>query len=257
MTDRRMLAAALATVALLAVAGGTGCRRVPIDSVDRPFGEAATVSGMRSDKIALEDAESLTADIEMGAGELSVDGDAEPGDAMDADYRYSRRAWVPQTEYRVDGGQGRLRVTQDDVGVPDFGGGSRNEWDMSLPSQVPLDLHVVIGAGESTLDLAGTELRSLRLEVGAGESTVDLSGAWDHDVEADIQAGVGALKLVVPRDVGVRIWGRDEGLGDYVVDSAFHREGEYYVNDAWDTADVRMDLKLQRGLGEVRVQTAP
>ena len=80
MNNRKMLVAALATVALLAVVGGTGCRRVPIESVDRPFGDAVTQTDNSSDKIALEGAESLTADVEMGAGVLWVDGAAQPSD---------------------------------------------------------------------------------------------------------------------------------------------------------------------------------
>lgn len=252
----RKLVRAIAVVGLVAAMGATaGCRRVPIDSVEDPRGGRS--ASRTSDSVELEGATSVTADIEMGAGVLTIGGDADSGMAMDASYDYNRSAWEPRVEYGVSQGEGKLSLTQGDIDIPDMGGRVRNEWDIQLPGSVPLDVDVEMGAGESRIDLRDTLLRSLNVDLGAGESTIDLSGAWTDDVAVDISAGVGALELRVPDGIGVRIWGGNEGIGEYTVDRSFRRDGEYYVNDAWGDSTTKMDVRIQRGVGEVKVTVAP
>lgn len=252
MTGRK-LATALILVALagLTVVGGTGCRRAPISDVEQSSGNARK----SADELSLGGAERLVVDVEMGAGTLELDGAARPDYALDASYRYTDAAWTPVVDYEVVDGEGRLELAQPDLRTPRLVGSILNEWKVALPADVPMELRVGMGAGESRLDLRGTQVRSVTLALGAGESSVDLSGEWDHDVDADITAGVGELRLRVPADVGVRIWGRNEGIGDYRVDDEFRRDGDYYVNDAWANADVRMDIRIQRGVGEISVES--
>lgn len=255
MTARKLaIALALVAAAGLTVVAGTGCRRVPISDVERPgvFGDNVREF---ADDVSLDGAEQLVADIEMGAGTLELDGTARTDRALEASYRYTDEGWAPAVDYAVVDGEGRLELSQREIRAPRLVGTMLNEWVVALPADVPMGLRVGMGAGESRLDLRGTQVRSLTLSLGAGESSVDLSGDWDHDVEADITAGVGELSLRVPADVGVRIWGRNEGIGEYRVDDEFRRDGDYYVNRAWDDAEVRMDIKIQRGVGEISVES--
>lgn len=256
MKDRnRGLALLLVAAALGTVVAGTGCRRVPIEDVDSPtvFGGAIRET---SDSVQTEGAESLVAHIEMGAGELAIDGGAPAGTALEGSYRFTDDDWAPDVTYDVQEGEGRLGVSQRDMRAPHLGS-VRNEWDLALPADVPLDLTLAMGAGDCTLDLKGTQLRKLELGMGAGEADVDLSGDWTEDVTADLTAGVGEFTLRVPEGVGVRIWGSSEGIGEYNVDDGFRRDGDYYVNDAWDDGGVRMDIRLQRGVGEINVEMVP
>ena len=50
-------------------------------------------------------------------------------------------------------------------GITDF----RNEWDLRLYDEVPMDLSVDMGAGTSDLQLAGLSLTGLDVSLGAGE----------------------------------------------------------------------------------------
>ena len=70
-------------------------------------------------------------------------------------------------------------------GITDF----RNEWDLRLNNETPMDLQVDMGAGTSDLQLAGLSLTGLDVSLGASESTIDLSGDWARDLEATIDAG--------------------------------------------------------------------
>jgi predicted membrane protein len=187
----------------------------------------------------------------MAAGEFKLAGGATG--AMDAEFEASPRTWLPEVDYSVEGTSGVLRVTQPNMERFDFMGDTRNVWDVKLTSGVPVDLDVEFGAGDSTVDLSQVDVRELHVLTGAGETTVDLTGPRTADVTGDIEAGVGRLTVKVPSDVGVRITGAQDGIGDFNVEG-FSMDGDAFVNDAWDTAAVKIELRVQRGVGEVTVE---
>lgn len=239
-TTIRRIAAVTAGLALVATAG---CVRVEL-----PEGEYESAT----EQMPLGDAEELDVSIDMMAGRLDVSGGADG--ALDADFDFSKSAWQPVVDYDVTDGSGTLRLSTPDVPSFGFRNDLRYDWDVRLPSDLPMTLAVSMGAGEADLDLRDTMLRSLRVDLGAGDATIDLSGTWTEDVDGEINAGAGALKLKVPADVGVRIVGYQDGLGSYRADG-FAQDGDALVNDAWETAEVRFDLVLRRGLGEVTIET--
>lgn len=239
----RVLAAGLLAAALIAA---SGCVRVEL-----PVPEYTS----DTDTISRDGATELVATIDMGAGQLRVSGGA--SGVMDADFEFSDERWRPQVSYEVSGGEGRLAVRT--PSGPTFGlnltGQMRYAWDIALPDDMPLDLSINMGAGESRLDLGTLDLRRLQVNMGAGDSTIDLSGGEPtHDMVADINGGAGAFTLRVPADVGVRIVGHQDGLGSYQADG-FIQDGGALVNRAYDDADVRFEITLRRGIGDVTVET--
>jgi len=246
---RRIGIALLLVVALSATIVSTGCRRVRLEDVEGPTGLAT-----ENKSVPLQGAESIDARVRMAAGELTLEGGA--AGAMDATFESSPRSWLPDVTYSVEGTSGVLRVSQPNVDDFDFMGKSRNVWNMKLASGRPTDLDIELGAGESTVDLTDVDIRDLHVLTGAGETLIDLSGERASNVQADVEAGVGQLTLKVPEDVGVRITGTHDGVGDYNIDG-FTTDGDAYVNDAWDTSAVKMVIRLQRGVGEVNVEQVP
>lgn len=239
-TTTRLLGAALAIAALMASAG---CVRVAI-----PVPESVS----DTDRIEMDDTESLSATIEMGAGQLTVTGGTDA--LMDADFRFTDSAWRPVVDYEVRDGEGRLSVRTPSRPRLNLSGNMRYEWEIALTDRLPLDLAVTMGAGESTLDLGSLDVRRLQMNLGAGDTTIDLVGDPEHDLVADITAGVGALTLRVPADVGIRVIGHRDGLGSYSADG-FIQDGDALVNRAWeDGAEVRWEITLRRGVGDVTIE---
>ena len=239
-----VLVAALLTGALGVVA--TGCTRVELGTGD----EASSTSTSAS--VDLGDAGEAEVRIAMGAGELSVGAGARAGKLMTADFDFSPSSWEPVVEHTLSGSLATLEIRQPrSSGFPI--GRAENEWDVRLSDKVELELAVSIGAGESRLELSGLDLRRLQLDVGAGDVTVDLSGGWENDMRASIQGGAGSFRVLVPSTVGVRVTGSEAGLGTFEVDG-LRRDGDEYVNDAYGTAPVTIELDVTRGVGEVRVE---
>jgi hypothetical protein len=124
-------------------------------------------------------------------------------------------------------------------------GDARNEWDLRFNDEVPTDLVVQMGAGESDLDLDSLTLTGLDLKMGAGKTTVDLTGDYERDLAASIQGGVGEATVLLPSEVGSRVEAKG-GLGQIDAEG-LQREGEAYINDACGDTNVTLDVDIQGG----------
>ena len=203
-----------------------------------------------SQSIDLENAQSVRAELRIGAGELNVTGGADA--LMEADFAYNVADWKPEIDYQVSGDSGELKVEQGSGEDVPLGGEARNEWDVRLNDDVPIGLRVQMGAGESNLDLDSLTLTGLDLQMGAGETTVDLTGSYDRDVAATIQGGVGEATVQLPGEIGVRV-NAEGGLGEINAEG-LQREGDAYVNDAYGDSDVTLDVDVQGGVGQINLE---
>jgi hypothetical protein len=202
-----------------------------------------------SQTVDLENAQSVETELRMGAGELNVSGGADA--LMEADFSYNVADWKPEVSYDLSGDTGELIVEQGSGGgIP--GGDARNEWDIRFNDEVPTDLHLQMGAGESNLDLDSLTLTGLDLQMGAGETTVDLTGDYGQDLEARIQGGVGEATVLLPSEVGVRA--KAEGGIGKIDAQGLQREGDSYVNDAYGDSDVTLEVDVQGGVGQINLE---
>jgi hypothetical protein len=168
----------LLVVAVAVAIFGGGCQSQDVGEMQRD-----------SQKIQPKNAQTVRAHLMMGAGELNVTGGADA--LMEADFAYNVTDWKPEIGYQVSGDTGELSVEQGSGQDVRLGGDARNEWDVRFNDEVPTDLRVQMGAGESALDLDSLALTGLALEMGAGKTTVDLTGDYTRDFDASIQGGSG------------------------------------------------------------------
>jgi hypothetical protein len=203
-----------------------------------------------SQSIDLENAQSVRAELRMGAGELNVTGGADA--LMEADFAYNVADWEPEVDYEVSGDTGELIVEQGSGEDLPLGGEARNEWDLRFNDDVPIDLSVQMGAGESDLDLDSLTLSGLDLQMGAGETTVDLTGSYERDIAATIEGGVGEATVQLPSEIGVRV-NAEGGLGQINAEG-LQREGDAYVNDAYGDSDVTLDVDVRGGVGQINLE---
>ncbi len=213
---------------------------------------ACTPTGrLRTDvqEIDLGGAESVRTVIRMGAGELRISGGAHK--LAEATFRYNVSSWRPDIDYDRTGSRGRLSIRQR-RGVSLFHvGNAENAWDVRLNNNVPMDLEVALGAGESRLELGGMSLRRLEIEMGAGELRLDLTGAWKHDLDVRIRGGVGEANVRLPHNVGVIVEARG-GLGG-IQTRGLKRRGDSYVNEAYDDSKVTLRLDIKGGIGQINL----
>jgi hypothetical protein len=228
---RRWLAWALATVLL------AGCA-------------AAGQTQTETKTVELGDATSASISLQIKVGELAVTGGAET--LLNAQFVYNVPEWEPQVDYRVQGSEGVLTVTQPSTGAGLPIGDVRYQWDIRLNNGVPMALSVDLGAGQGNLTLGDLSLNALNVKAGVGEAVIDLNGNWDHDVQATLQAGVGELTVRLPGQMGVlvRVSG---GLGS-VNTLGLSREDGSYVNSAYSTTGPTLTVDVTAGVGELTLE---
>ena len=197
-----------------------------------------------------ENATSARAQLKMGAGELNLTGGADQ--LMEGDFSYNVSEWKPKVSYGVSGEKGELVVKQGSAEGGGLSGGARNEWDISMNDEVPTDLVVQVGAGESDLDLDSLTLAGLKLQMGAGKTTVDLTGDYAQGFDARIQGGVGEATVMLPSEVGVKAIAQG-GLGKIDAEG-LKKVGDSYVNNAYGESDVTLNVDVQGGVGEINLE---
>src|ERR687891_1562781 len=170
----------------------------------QPGGVQQQVGKMQRDSksVDLKDAQSARAQLKMGAGELNLTGGADQ--LMEADFSYNVSDWKPRVSYDLSADEGVLVVKQGGAGGSSLSGEARNEWEIRLNDEVPTDLVVQMGAGESDLDLDSLTLTGLKLQMGAAKTTVDLTGDYAKGFDASIEGGVGEATVLLPSEVGVK-----------------------------------------------------
>src|SRR4051812_27443929 len=170
----------------------------------QPGGAQQDVGKMQEESkyVDLKNADSVRAQLKMGAGEVHLSGGADQ--LMDGDFSYNVSEWKPKVSYDVSDKKGELLVKQGSANGGSLDGKARNEWDITMNDEVPTDLVVQMGAGKSDLDLDSLTLTGLDLKIGAGKSTVDLTGDYAHSFDASLEGGVGQATVMLPSEVGVK-----------------------------------------------------
>jgi hypothetical protein len=215
-------------------------------------GGTPQVGKMQSESKSVDpkDAQSVRAQFKMGAGELNLTGGADQ--LMEGDFSYNVADWKPEVSYDVSGEKGELVVRQGGSKGSNLTGEARNEWEIRMNDEVPTDLVVQLGAGESDLDLDSLALEGLKLQMGAGKTTVDLTGDYARGFNSSIQGGVGEATVMLPSGVGVKA-NAQGGLGKINAEG-LKRVGDAYVNDAYGESDVTLNVKVQGGVGEINLE---
>ena len=201
--------------------------------------------------VDLQGAKSAHASLEMGAGQLIINGGA--SHMLDADFTYSDSFDAPRVDYSVTGGVGQLNISQDSHSV--HFGRSQNDWNLHFSKDIPLELKVDMGAGQGNLHFRDIPLTRLDLNLGAGQMDMDFTGDRKSDLTADIEGGVGQANIRLPKNIGV-IAHASGGIGSIDVRGLKH-DGDSYTNDAYGKSAATIHLKVEGGIGQITLTQEP
>jgi hypothetical protein len=201
--------------------------------------------------VDLQGAKSAHATLQLGAGQLTINGGA--SQLLDADFTYDGSFDAPRVDYSVTGGVGQLNISQESHST--HFGRSQNDWNLHFSKDVPLELKVDMGAGHGDLHFRDVPLTSLNLNLGAGQMDVDFTGDRKTDLTADIEGGVGQATIRLPKNVGV-IAHASGGIGSINVHGLKH-DGDSYTNDAYGKSKATIHLKVEGGIGQITLNQEP
>jgi hypothetical protein len=183
--------------------------------------------------------------IGYGAGRLSI-GTAATGKLLDGTF-------VGGVEFE-DSKDGRVRLYSPHNHGNWFGWCDRphSNWRVGITRELPLNLHVDIGAAESDLDLTDLKLVNFQLNSGASRTTVRLPRAAGSTA-AQISAGAASVKLIIPEGVAARIQ-TVMVVGSTDIDQRrFPLSGGAYVSPNYETAANKIDITFKGGVGSLQI----
>ncbi|KGR80858.1 toast rack family protein [Lysinibacillus boronitolerans] len=204
---------------------------------------------MREEAILVEKdkVKALEVDIDLGVGEMNVSSGAKEWVEGNAEYNIKKLA--PQVDYDVHGDTGEVEIKH--KGSTKLGlSNIKNTWAIQLNDSIPMDLTVETGASLANLDLQGLQLEKLDIEAGVGDLTVNLGGDWKKSFTTTIETGVGQTTVILPSKVGVKLT-TEKGIGSSNVEGLMSKGNGVYVNEAYDKADVVLEVNSELGIGEI------
>lgn len=161
------------------------------------------------------------------------------------------RIHVGAAESRLE--LGGLPLTRLEVNT----GASHTRLSFDEPNPARMErLELKVGAAEfqgEALGNAGFERFSF--EGGVGDVLLDFGGDWRGTATGSIRMGVGALKLRVPRGLGVRI--RKRSFLTSFDASGFTQVGDAFQTAGWSEATSRLELDLEAAFGSIEVERVP
>ena len=185
--------------------------------------------------------------LNMGAGEMDLRGGA--AKLLDGRFEFNVPSWEPEVKSSNNGTHADIKISQPKQAH--LGGNQHYVWDLQLNNQVLLDLAISCGAGQAKLNLGELDLRRVEVHMGAGQVDLDLQGKPTRDYDVEISGGVGQATVQLPKDVG--IWAEaNGGLGSITVTGLDKKDG-HWENSLYDKAKVNVHLKVQGGIGEIRI----
>ncbi|MDN4606607.1 toast rack family protein [Sporosarcina highlanderae] len=221
------------------------------------YGYNKWTASAAGDEISIpkDSAESLKVDIDFGVGNLLIHGGS--SDWVSGEFTYNHKKLEPKVSYKNRKNVGHVAVKQGSYTMFGFNKrkSTKNDWDLQLNNDIPIDLNVDMGVSDSTLNLKGIQLNSLVIDSGVSNSTIDLSGDWKKGFRANVDLGVGDVTFILPKDTGVRLT-VSKGLGTLGMKDLIKQSDGTYVNEAYGKSDVVIDISVNFGVGDVEFKIA-
>lgn len=118
------------------------------------------------------------------------------------------------------------------------------------------DLRIETGVSKFTAEnLNNANFKRLSFESGVGSYYLDFGGELNRTVDVNITVGLGAVTVVIPKHIGVKVRYDDSWLSNFSIDDEFIRKKKgTYESDNYDSAEGRMNVFIESGLGSVRIK---
>ncbi len=219
-------------------------------------------------------AETAQIRIDSSVGELTVDSLSNDDNLIEG-VIYSIEQEVVEQDYEIDGDEISYYLGSDweSSGPNSFSGfdEQRLSWDLSLTEEIPLDLNISLGVGESDLDLSNLQITDLDISIGVGQTIIELpEGEYDAYVEGgvgqttitlpdegqitlDVEGGVGEIVIYLPDDMAVKIY-VDRGIASLTVPSDYRQNEDVYTSPNYDEGEDYIKLYLEQGIGNIAIR---
>jgi len=216
-----------------------------------------------------EDTNELTLDLEMGIGELNIQGGSSK--LLDASIDYNVEKWKPifreKTSDADIGKNKKITIEQPQskfVNTNPFSNNIIYDWDINLNNEIPVTLNADLGVSKSKIDMSKVNVKKLDIDAGVGAVNIDMTGDYDNKLDIDINGGVGKVKMDMTGDYKEKIdIDIESGVGNvevnldgnYENDVKIDLEGGVGSTEITLPKDIGVYVEVEKGLGGISIKS--
>jgi hypothetical protein len=195
-----------------------------------------------------------TGNFQFGDNSINFDFDDDYHNALD----FQLAKDIP-TDLQMDFGLGEATIDLSDLSLSyfeiDCGLGEVN-LELNKPNNIICErVSISSGLGEfNGIGLGNLNTKKFNLDVGLGAAMIDLRGKYDEDMDLSIDVGLGALELILPKNVNIKLRIDHSFLSSVDVDGLLSKGNDKYVSKDWDNARPTITGDISVGLGSVDVE---
>jgi len=169
------------------------------------------------------------------------------GFSADTPLRLGVRTGVSESEINLSGMS--IRELEIEAGV------GETHLIMVTPNQGNCDrVDIRSGVGEFTAKgLGNLGFSRFKFQGGLGGTVLDFAGDWAVAGDVVIQVGVGGLRVLLPREIGVELRTSKSFLSGVSM-SGFDRKGDVYYSQNYDEAGTQIKVEVNAGIGGVEIE---
>ncbi len=103
-------------------------------------------------------------------------------------------------------------------------------------------------------NLGNANFKHLKFQGGVGAYTLDFGGSLGNEVDVDVELGMGLMKLIIPQEVGAKIYYEKSWISRLDCDQGFESTGDnQYISSNYYVEPGRMNITIDSGMGSIKV----
>ncbi|OGY26367.1 MAG: hypothetical protein A2Z24_01120 [Candidatus Woykebacteria bacterium RBG_16_44_10] len=224
---------------------------IPIIVAVNPF----TKNPLATEELAIsEELGSLTKAkiiIDLPATNLNIDSSTASAKLVEGKISFSKAAEKPEVSNEESLGQGIFRLTQKSTsGIPIISS-IRNNTNLLLTQQIPLEIQINTGASKEKLDLS--KLRIDYLEINSQASDLNIIFGSLYSARVRIKTSASTLSIKIPNEIEARIK-IDSKVKSLSIADRFKKKGGAYESTDFDKAFTRLDIEIDSVAGSITIK---
>lgn len=103
-------------------------------------------------------------------------------------------------------------------------------------------------------NLCNVNFRELKFSGGVGAYKLDFGGELTQDANAEIEVGLGSIVVYIPKEVATKLIYDDNWFSSFDLDRGFKKRKDGVYESVSDDGGKLLTLKIESGLGSVKVK---
>lgn len=189
--------------------------------------------------------------IDLPATNLNLKVAQDPTKLVVGKISFSKAANKPEIAIEESFGQAILKITQESVPGLSFLSSLKNDTNLSLTGQIPLEIQVNTDASREKINLE--DLRIDYLEINSKASDLNITFGNAYSSRAKIKTSASNLSIKIPNDIETRIK-IDSKVKNLSIAGRFKKKGGEYKTKDFDKAFTRLDIQIESLAGSITIR---